>query len=334
MSHEVLFEGTDISFPCAPEETILDAAERAGYSIPYSCRKGVCSTCTGELTSGELAVRGAGTVTGPAQGVLLCQARPGSAVTVAPARVSKYDPAARKTYTAKVHSISWAADNVAVVQLRFPIGSRAVFTAGQYLRVYFDDGDSRNYSIANAPHKNDGVQLHIRSVPGGRFSGEVLHSLSKGTPLRVELPYGEFAVNTESELPAILLATGTGFAPIKSLVEDQIRKGLTRPMHLYWGGGRAADFYLDELPRQWALKYPWFSYTPMLLDPVPGWEGRTGWIQHAAVEDCPNAAGTEVYACGNNDMIIAARTLFTAAGLPRDSFYSDAFVPSGTLAQV
>jgi NAD(P)H-flavin reductase len=309
---------------------VLDAAERAGFSIPYSCRKGVCSSCEGGLTAGEADVRGRGTAQGPADGVLLCQTRPCSDVEIAPKRIVRRGQIVRKTVTAKVHRITRPAADVVVLQLRLPTGTRVKFSAGQYLKILMDDGDSRNYSMANPPHENDGVQLHIRQVPGGRFSDGVLAGLGKGDLLRVELPYGEFSLNEESDKPVVLVASGTGFAPVKSIVEDQIKRGLDRPVHLYWGARRREDIYLTDLPAKWTVKAPWFSFTPVLSQPDADWTGRTGRVHQAVLEDHPDLSGHEVYACGNPDMTSAAREHFTGrGGLSADSFYCDAFVSSG-----
>ncbi|MDF1598651.1 FAD-binding oxidoreductase, partial [Mesorhizobium sp. YIM 152430] len=224
-------------------ETVLDAADRAGYAIPYSCRKGVCSSCRGGIAAGEAMVRGQGHQTGPADEVLLCQARPLSDLEITPARIQKVEPVQRKILDAKVRKVVRPAPDVAVIHLRLPIGQRAPFRAGQYLRVLMEDDDSRNYSMANPPQKNDGLELHIRHVPGGKFSEQVLGTLDKGTVLRVELPYGEFCLSDEDGMDAVLLATGTGFAPMKSLIENQIALGAERPLKLYWGVNTEADLY-------------------------------------------------------------------------------------------
>lgn len=333
--HRVTVAGTAISFPCEPGETVLDAAERAGYSIPYSCRKGVCSTCEGGLVSGRAEVRGRGLAEGPADGVPLCQTRPCSDLGVAPKRIAERGQPARKTVTAKVHRITRPCTDVVALQLRLPTGQRARFTAGQYLKVFLPDGDSRNYSMANPPHQNDSVQLHIRVVPGGRFSDGVLPGLAKGDPLTVELPYGEFSLDHDSDRPAVLVATGTGFAPVKSIAEDQLKRRADRPLHLYWGGRHEEDLYMNELAAGWAARAPWFTFTPVLSRPDPGWTGRTGWVHRAVLEDHPDLGGHEVYACGSPTMTGAAQADFTTlAGLDPDSFHCDAFLPSGEPAPV
>lgn len=330
MTYRVTVSASDASFACDEGESVLDAAERAGYAIPYSCRKGVCSTCEGGLRSGRANVRGHGSVSGPVDGVLLCQARPTSDVEIAPKRIERRERPIRRTLSATVFRTAEPAPDVTIVQLRFPSGVRVKFRAGQYLRVLMPDGDSRNYSMANPPKENDGAQLHIRRIPGGRFSEGVAAQLAKGDKLRIDLPYGEFVFNQDSDRPAILLATGTGFAPVKSLVEDQIRRASDRPVHLYWGARHREDLYLSDLPQKWSATLPWFSYTPVLSRPAADWDGRTGFVQHFALADYPDLSGHEVYACGSPEMIEAAREiLVSAGGLGPENFLSDAFVPSG-----
>ncbi|WP_094979934.1 2Fe-2S iron-sulfur cluster-binding protein [Rhodococcus pyridinivorans] len=332
MTYQVTVTGSDINFPCEPDESVLDAAERAGYAIPYSCRKGVCSSCEGALDAGSLAVRCRGTAQGPENGVLFCQAQPTTDVVITPKRITERDKVVRKQLTAKVHRITRPTPDVAVVQLRLPTGVRAKFAAGQYLKVFLDDGDSRNYSMANPPHENDGVQLHIRHVQGGRFSEEVLRTLEKGSKLRIELPYGEFSLNPDSDRPVIFVASGTGFAPVKSIVEDRLKRGGERSLHLYWGARRQEDIYLPELPEKWASVSDRVSFTPVLSHPAEDWTGRTGLVHRAVLEDLADLSDHEVYACGSPAMTSAAREDFVhEAGLAPDNFYCDAFVPSGDL---
>lgn len=326
----VSIASSDISFGCNADETILDATERAGYTIPYSCRKGVCSSCEGRLISGEVSVRGQGGRRGPADGVLFCQARPHTDVEIAPAWIRDIAPIARKVFKAKVWQISRPIPDVAVIRLRLPIGQRAIFAAGQYLRALMPGGDSRNYSMANAPHRNDEIELHIRQVPGGIFSQRILPNLVKGSSLEVELPYGEFRLSENDAVPAILLATGTGFAPIKSMIEHNLRSASKRRLHLYWGANVERDLYMQDLPRSWAEKHDWFTFTPVVSMPSREWTGRAGFVHSAVQQDYPDMSELEVYACGAPLMIEAARRDFCASSKLRQSaFFSDAFVSSG-----
>jgi NAD(P)H-flavin reductase/ferredoxin len=337
-AHTVTIRASGIDFHCTPDQTVLEAAEQAGLRIPYSCRKGVCSSCEGGLTRGEAEIRGQGPVSGPVQRVRLCQTRPRSDLEIVPTRVERRGPPQRKTLPAHVFRILRPSPDVTVLRLRFPIGRRAPFRAGQYLRVLLDGpdgGDSRNFSMANAPQDNDGVELHVRHVPGGRFSDGIVGRLTPGDVLHVELPYGEFCIDEQSPdddgtRPLVLLATGTGFGPIRSIVTDHVRRRLDRPMHLYWGGRRRDDLYDAALATRWARELPWFSFTPVLTDPDPEWAGRRGLVHRAVLEDLADLSEHEVFACGNPAMIGAAEADFTAeAGLPLAQYHRDAYLPSG-----
>jgi NAD(P)H-flavin reductase/ferredoxin len=328
MSFEVRIAGGDITFDCAAAESILDAAERAGLSLPYSCRRGVCQTCEGSLVAGEVRVRSR-QVRGKADGVLLCQAQPCSHVEITPKRIERRAPPLRKTLTATVFRVARPAPDISILTLRFANGVRAKFQAGQYLQVLLPDGDRRNFSLGNPPHDNDGAELHIRHVPGGRFSEGILTELRPGDRLVVELPFGEFFLR-QAEVPAILLATGTGFAPIKSILEGALRRGERRPMRLYWGGRTKSDLYMLDRVAKWQHRMPWFSCVPILSRPGLEWKQRMGLVHRAALEDNPDMTNVEVYACGNPQMIAAARKEFAeAAGLREARFYADAFVASG-----
>ena len=332
MTFTVRIADSDIAFPCEPQEFVLDAAERAGYSMPSSCRKGACNTCEAGLVAGEVEQRGRGRRTAREGTALMCRSRPRTDLTIRPKRFERIDIFRRKTITATIFRLARPAPDVTILSLRFPIGLRAPFKAGQYLQVIMADGDRRNFSMANAARDNDGAELHIRRVAGGKFSVATLSKLSVGDPLQVELPYGDFYLRG-SERPIILLASGTGFAPIKSIIETSIRAGTRRPMQLYWGARRREDIYLADLPAKWGARLPWFSFTPVLSEPDISWCGRTGLVHDAVREDHRNLSGAEVYACGNPLMVSAAQRDFTQGhGLPEAQFFADAFVESGPSA--
>ncbi|WP_159010164.1 2Fe-2S iron-sulfur cluster-binding protein [Bradyrhizobium sp. S69] len=329
MIFQVAIDDSVIAFGCEAGETVLDAAERAGYSLPYSCRKGICSTCEAGLRHGQVAV-GAQQMAAPTNGVLLCQARPQTDIVIRPKRIDRHDPTARKRITASVYRVTRPAEDVFTLMLRFPAGIRARFKAGQYLRVSMPDGDTRNFSMANAPRESDGVHLHIRRIPGGQFSEGVLARLTKGDKLRIEIPYGEFYLRTGSDKPIVCLATGTGFAPIKSIIEDLIARGNTRRVRLYWGGRRRQDLYLLDLTDKWAARVPWLTFRPVLSELDADWNGAAGLVHQAVLRDIPDLSGWQVYACGNPAMIRNAERDFQAlGGLPDGQFFADPFVPSG-----
>ncbi|MGY6126760.1 FAD-binding oxidoreductase (plasmid) [Paraburkholderia strydomiana] len=314
MSYRIDVANSDISFPCEDGETVLEAAERAGFAVPYSCRKGVCSECAGDVFDSE----------GVPERALLCCLRPCADATIAPRKIEKRERIVRKKVDALVFRKTEVSADVTVLQLRLPTGVRAKFRAGQYLQIHLDDGTVRNYSMANPPHQSDSVHLHVRRVPGGRFSDGVLKELAIGGKLRIELPYGEFFFRENSEKPVIFVATGTGFAPVKSIVEDAIRRQLGRPLKLYWGTRHRRDLYLADLAEKWQEEGR-VEFIPILSNPHDGWTGRSGLVHLAVLEDHPSLASHQVYACGNPAMTATARESFIQAGLPAEEFFCDAF---------
>jgi NAD(P)H-flavin reductase/ferredoxin len=334
MSHNIQIQDHEIAFSCEEGKSVLDGALAAGYEIPYSCRTGICGSCRGQVVSGEITGGLGAGLSEEEQGagqVLLCQARPCSDLTIAVREVHRIDRSAIKTVMAKVYRMTRAAPDVTILQLRFPAGVKARFKAGQYLSVKLEDGSFRHFSMANAPHQNDGAELHIRHIPGGKFSQHLAAGLAEGDLLEVSIPYGDFYLREDLDTPIVLLASGTGFAPIKAIVEDAIKRKLTRSMVLYWGARRLEDLYRIELARKWEAQLPWFGFVPVLSEagPADGWDGRTGFVHQAAMDDIATLAGHEVYACGAPAMINAARQGFVhERQLNRDAFYCDAFVPT------
>jgi NAD(P)H-flavin reductase/ferredoxin len=336
VSYPVAVAGSDITFECEPGASVLDAAETAGWSLPYSCRKGVCDSCAGALVTGTAEARGT-TVTGPAERVLLCQAKPLGPVTIRPRRIVSSGPPPRKKLTTTVYRVRRPAPRVRILELRLPIGRRAPFRAGQYLNVFLPDGDTRPYSLANPPEHNDAAELHVRSEPGGRFSEQIAARLRRGDRLTVETPFGEvFAPEQQDDdaekRPLILLATGTGFAPMKSIVLDHVHRRRSRSVHLYWGARTEKDLYLSDLARHWERRYDWFTFVPVLSRPDVAWDGRTGYVQDALLSDRGDLREHDVYACGSEAMTASALAMLSRqAGLPEERFHADAFVPvSGT----
>jgi NAD(P)H-flavin reductase/ferredoxin len=333
MSYQVEIAGTDYRFACAADESVLDAAQRAGLELPYSCKKGICGNCRGKVTQGSVQMSGATEGLSPSEReagfVLYCRAKPSSDLVLDPVEVRRADPSARRVVQAKVFRLSRPAPDVTILQLRFPAGKRVKFRAGQYLQILLDDGERRSFSMANSPTVTDGAQLHIRHVGGGRFSGTVLPQLEQGDTLNVELPYGDFYLREDSDKPIVFVASGTGFAPIQSIVDYAIARDVRRPMHLYWGARREEDLYALDVPARWIAKRPDFRFVPVLSEPdlESGWTGRTGLVHRAVMDDHATLADVQVYACGAPVMTRAAREDFTTLrGLPEAEFFSDAFV--------
>ncbi|MDB5776904.1 MAG: flavin oxidoreductase [Herbaspirillum sp.] len=335
MTYTVHVPQSDISFDCPPGTTILDAAKAAGYELPYSCRTGACGSCKGKILSGDVetpeGAEGLSKEERAAGMALFCQAKPCSDVDIGTRSITRFDPNAQKIVDAKIYRVTRVTDDISLLQLRFPAGTRVKFKAGQYLQVLLEDGERRSFSMANPPHQNDGVQLHVRHLAGGKFSGYLEAGPASGDIVKLELAFGDFYLREDTEKPIIFVASGTGFAPIKAMLEDAFKRKLTsRPMTLYWGGRRSKDLYFVDQALKWAQQYPHFTFVPVLSEPEEGWQGRTGFVHRAVMDDFSSLAEYEVYACGVPAMINAAREDFVSQrGLPSDAFFCDVFVPEG-----
>jgi CDP-4-dehydro-6-deoxyglucose reductase len=218
-----------------------------------------------------------------------------------------------------------------IIRLRLPASERLQFLAGQYIDILLKDGRRRSFSLANPPHDDELLELHIRNYPGGTFTEQVFGAMKEKDILRFEGPLGTFVLREDSDRPVIFLASGTGFAPVKGIIEHALHKGILRPMHLYWGCRTRDDLYLLELPRRWAGEHPGFRFTPVLSEPRESdrWSGRSGLVHRAVMEDYADLSRHQVYACGTPLMVEAAHRDFTRErGLPEDEFYSDAFTPA------
>jgi NAD(P)H-flavin reductase/ferredoxin len=327
MAYDIHIAGTDLRFACEDDQNILDAALKAGIEMPYSCRKGVCGNCAGGVASGEVSCPPAGEVTPPGKH-LFCQCRPLSDLQIEPEAWHRVDPSARKTFSVKVFRNTSAAADVNVLQLRLPAGQRARFKAGQYLQVALPDGSRRSYSMANPPHESDMLQLHIRHVAGGQFT-RILPQLTSGDLLQVELPYGSFELREDTAAPMLCVVGGTGFAPVKSLLDDMLKKGIQRPVTLIWGGRDRASLYLMSAVDRWKKTLPGFAFIAAVEDAddaaaLGGFQGR---VDDAVRSHFPTLKGHEVYCCGSPPMVAAVKRACVERGVDQHHFFSDVFVP-------
>ena len=320
------------------DETVLAAALREGYTLAYGCRNGACGSCKGRLLEGRIdyghyqstALSEQERASGLA---LFCCAKPLSDLTIECREVNAVKDIQIRKMPARVQVLERVAPDVMQLKLRLPQNERLQYLAGQYLDIHMRDGQRRSFSMANAPHNDEMLELHIRNY-GGVFSRLVFEQMKVRDILRFEGPFGTFFLHEDSDKPIVLLASGTGFAPIKAIVEHALHAGIARPMTLYWGGRVRADLYLDSLAARWAREHPGLRYVPVLSETrsEDGWEGRTGFVHRAVMEDLPDLSGYQVYACGNPLMVEAARHDFSAScGLPADQFFCDSFTPATTL---
>jgi len=338
--HTVTLQPSGHVFHVEDGETVLAAALRQGFILPYGCKNGACGTCKGRLLAGNVDYgvyqRKALTDSELTEGkALFCQAKPLTDVVIEARTIGAAKDIPVKTLPCRVQKLERLADDVIVMYLKLPANERLQFLAGQYLEFLLKDGSRRSFSMANAPHDDEFLQLHVRHVPGGKFTDHVFGKMKERDILRFEGPQGTFFLREDSERPIVFVASGTGFAPIKSILETAFNKGIARQMTLYWGGRRPKDLYLNDLPAKWAAEHPNFRYVPVVSDALPedGWTGRTGFVHVAVLEDFPDLSGHQVYACGVPVMVEAARRDFIGrCGLPEDEFYADSFTTQADLA--
>lgn len=309
-------------------EAVLDAALGAGLNLPHSCKSGHCASCRARLVSGEIHYpngRTAGlTMQEAAQGyVLLCQARARSDLVVEARIVANVGEVEIKTLPCRIAALNRLAPDVMQVFLRLPAVEPLQFQPGQYLDVLLEGGRRRSFSIASPPHDSQQVELHVRRVPGGGFSGALFDSLRTGSLLKIEGPIGQF-IYRDSAAPALMIAGGTGFAPLKSMLRHALERGSSREFHLYWGARAAQDVYEGDLVREWVARYPQLRFTPVQSEAAePGW--RTGWVHEAVLADFPDLRPFDVYAAGPPTMVEAIRATFPAHGMSEDRLHFDSF---------
>lgn len=325
-------------FGVDPHETILEAALRQNIGLPYGCRDGACGACKGKVVEGDVVQDGyqerALSEQERVQGVaLFCCAKPVGDITIE-ARETGAGDIQIKTLPCRVEKLEKTHD-VAILKLKLPVSERLQFRAGQYIDILLKDGNKRSFSIANAPHDDAFLELHIRHQPGGLFSGHVFNTMKEREIMRFKGPLGSFFLREDSDKPIIFVVSGTGFAPVKGIVEHALQQGITRPMVVYWGARTKADLYMSALAESWQAEHAHIRYVPVLSEALPddNWSGRTGFVHKAVLDDVADMSGYQVYACGAPPMVEAAHKTFTAErGLPDEEFFSDAFFLSTELS--
>ena len=312
-------------------ETLLEAGLRAGIDLPYECRNGGCGKCKCSVLAGRVdhghyqlgALTNAEKLAGK---TLMCCALPLGDLEIEYVAI---EAAPTTIHVGRVARMELLADDVMRIVIALPAGESIAFTAGQYINIQLPDGQQRAFSFANRPDGSAEIQLHVRRVPGGHFTSQVFTQMREGDSLRFSGPFGSFSLR-ESDRPIILVAGATGFAPVKSIIEDAFHRGSRRPMLLYWGGRRRKDLYLMQLAEDWQRQHDNFSFVPVLSEPgaEDAWQGRTGLVHAAILEDLPDMTGYEIYVCGSAKMVETAVPAFLARGMSEDSCFSDAFLPS------
>lgn len=336
MTFTVSVQPAGRTFTVEADEPVLQAAIRQGVGLPYGCKDGACGSCKSRLLEGRVVhgthqAKALSTDEEAAGLMLTCCAIPQTDVVIEARSVPGAGQFAVRKMPSRVLSISRPAHDVAVLMMQLPANDPLRYHAGQYIEFILRDGERRSYSMANAPHTQTDkpvIELHLRHMPGGKFTDHVFGALKEKDILRIEGPFGSFFLREDSDKPIVLLASGTGFAPIKAIIEHLQFKGTTRPVVLYWGCRSRSDLYLHDWALAAADQMPHLQYVPVLSEPraEDAWTGRTGLVHRAVMADLPNLSGHQVYACGAPVMVDSAqRDLVVMCHLPAEEFYADSF---------
>ena len=330
MTYQVTIKDSGRQFAVAQDEVVLDAALGQDIGLPYGCQSGHCGACRAKLLSGSIRYESkpeALSETELRQGyALLCQARAQSDLLIQVEELPDHHAIRVRNLPARVARKELLSHDVMALFLELPKGGPFEFLAGQYVDILLPDGRRRSFSIANPPGVDNRIELHLRHVPHGQFTDYVFNQMPEKALLRIEGPLGSFYLR-ESDRPAVFMAGGTGFAPIKGMLEHAFARRLSRPMHLYCGVRARRDLYMQELARSWQRSHPNFRYTAVLSEPLAEdqWQGETGLVHEAVAAEYPDLSAVEVYMSGPPVMIQAAKARFTQQGLLLENLHYDSF---------
>ncbi len=334
MTFQISIQPSGRSFTVEEGETMLGAGIRQGIGLPYGCKDGACGSCKckkleGTVVHGLHQSKALSDEEEAAGLVLTCCGVPQSDVVLESRQVTLAGAFPIRKMPARVNALERLSHDVMLIRLQLPANDPFVYHAGQYVEFILRDGTRRSYSMGNARHNGPMIDLHVRHMPGGRFTDHVFGTMKEKEILRIEGPFGSFYLREDSDKPMVLLASGTGFAPIKALIEHMQVQNITRPATLYWGGRRPEDLYLDAWVRAQLPTMPNLRYVPVISNATPqdAWTGRTGFVHKAVIDDLPDLSGYQVYACGAPIVVDSARLDYSdLAGLPEEEFYADSFI--------
>jgi CDP-4-dehydro-6-deoxyglucose reductase len=345
MAFSVTVQPSGHQFQVEEHQTVLAAALAAGVGLPYGCRNGACGSCKGQVVSGtfdhDVHQASALSAEEKAEGkALFCCAHARSDLTIEVREIRGVGDIAIRKMPCRVASVERVAPDVVVVKLQLPAAERFQYLAGQYVELILKDGKRRSYSMASAPHLADQLELHIRHMPGGAFTDQIFADpptqMRVRDIIRFEGPLGTFFLREDSDKPMVLLASGTGFAPIKALLEHCVLKRIDRPIVLYWGGRRPHDLYMTDVLEGIGAQLTDFRFVPVVSDATfeDRWSGRIGFVHRAVMEDIKDLSGHQVYVCGAPVVVDSARRDFVnQCGLPAEEFYADSFTTEADLAR-
>ena len=326
-TYKIKIQSSGLEFHVKPSQTILEGAIASGITLPYGCQDGACGSCKGKVISGKYFLNEyqSSALTDSdikAGNTLYCKSMAQEDLVIEPNIPEVYDQYSPKVLPVKVESLTRLNHDVMQMFLKLPAKETFIFKAGQYIEFIMGDGSRRAFSMANAP-LDSMIELHLRLIEGGKFTSFVFNEMKEKSIHRIEGPIGQFYLR-DSEKPIIFIAGGTGFAPIKSIIEDMIANKNKRKIYLYRGVRSEKDFYMNELVNDWIKKLEGLTYIPVVEDGLSE-DARSGYVHHAVLEDFKNLNDIQVYCCGAPGLVENAFKDLIKSGLPDDQFFADAF---------
>ena len=326
-TYKIKIQSSGLEFHVKPSQTILEGAIASGITLPYGCQDGACGSCKGKVISGKYFLNEyqSSALTDSdikAGNTLYCKSMAQEDLVIEPNIPEVYDQYSPKVLPVKVESLTRLNHDVMQMFLKLPAKETFRFKAGQYIEFIMGDGSRRAFSMANAP-LDSMIELHLRLIEGGKFTSFVFNEMKEKSIHRIEGPIGQFYLR-DSEKPIIFIAGGTGFAPIKSIIEDMIANKNKRKIYLYRGVRSEKDFYMNELVNDWIKKLEGLTYIPVVEDGLSE-DARSGYVHHAVLEDFKNLNDIQVYCCGAPGLVENAFKDLTKSGLPDEQFFADAF---------
>ena len=329
MTFHVHLARSRLRFDVDPGETVLAAGQRQGLALPFGCQGGTCASCRVRLLEGRVEhvtePRALSAGEREAGYILMCQARPLSNLELQLYQPERLEQLRPRTLPVRLLERWMLSHDVVGLSVQLPQGEPFRYLPGQYVDFLLADGRRRSFSIANAASPAQTLEFHLRVTPHGLFAHYAQDTLAPRAILRIEGPLGAFYVREDSTRPVIMMAGGTGFAPLKAMLEHLFRAGLPRPVQLFWGARSRRDLYLHALAEDWARQHPQLTYTPVLSEPDADWTGERGLVHEAVLRAHPDLTGQEIYMAGPPAMVHAGKQAFVQAGLDADHLYYDSF---------
>ena len=330
MRYRVTLDGTAKQYEAGSDESLLEAALLNDLALPYGCQSGGCGACRARLLSGEIEYQYEPPALTPEEKaagyVLLCQAQPRSDITLAVQELPEDHAIPVRNLPVRVEKREPLCHDVMGLWLKLPKGEAFEFLAGQYVDILLRDGRRRSFSMASPPEQKGSIELHLRHVPGGDFTHYVFNDMPERAILRIEGPLGGFYLREDNARPLLMLAGGTGIAPLWSMLRHMQARGIERPCQLFWGVRAQRDLYLHDAIQKMADELDWLSYLPVLSEAGnQDWAGASGFVHEEALAQIQTLPKYEVYMSGPPVMIQAASSDFIARGLPAEQLHYDSF---------